>query len=153
MKENKFSAIFRKDLKTCAIACGISIHVNLIVDSPRSNKKMYDMYFVNSNHFVALEFKVVRGASISEDIVRVHQMDALNEVRCAGHRSYITVLIERTKKVWLLTPKEWCRLLKDGNKKIADFEDICATRSVMCIERRKVENIGTVWDLREIVDL
>ena len=157
MKENSFSAQFRKELREYCDGHNIPIHINLIVDAPRSLKKPYDAYFVVDREFVALEFKVVNGASVSEDKVTPHQIDKLTEVFNTGSEGYIVILIERLKRVYWVVVVDWIRCFRERTKrKIEDFDEwmvnnVDDSGYIVVMDRSREEKTQkTMWEFNRL---
>ena len=150
MRENAFSSIIRKDLANFCKHYEIPIHLNLIVDAPRSKKKPYDFYMV-AKKFIAIELKVEGGLSIRKDKVVPHQIYNLTEVVKTGHSSaYIIVLFEREKKVAIVSPEKWIEIFSNIIKKsikVNKFLERAEFLDCYIIDRVKMP-FGTAWDWR-----
>ena len=164
MLERNFSSNFRRELEE---VCTEPIHIILLQDAPRSGKKPYDSYAVIDGVFVAMEFKVVKGLSISSSIVSVRQLDALREASKAGGQAYVVIYMERLKSVLFVGVNQWMKIFKnEKSRKHCFFENdeyidlykstkakLKAKSSVFILERTKQDVIvngkckhTTRWD-------
>jgi hypothetical protein len=145
MKESAFSKQIRDDIRF--LLGEKPHHVQLLVDAPRSGKKPYDAYFLCGNRFTAMEYKVVRGASLHSECLRYHQKISLEEVVSAGGRGEIVLYLERLKLACIVPVVNWENLFHinaNDNLRIK-IDELIEQKTVTIIHRKKFDK--TRWDL------
>ena len=163
MKESRFSAELRKDIKEIlSLSTKYVPHIYLIQDASRSGKKPYDFYFTHDKFFYAVEAKIEKGQSLNFKMVLDHQIDALLSCIASGKykRGFVIVRLVHLKynKQALIIPiKKWCKLLKkySDKQKSIKIDFLLQNHSdwfKMVNRKRFDEYNGTFWDVNEIIN-
>lgn len=147
--ESKFSSQFRHDILEWFNGKKKPVHIHLLVDAYRSQKKPYDAYVV-SKKFLAIEFKVERGASVAYERVTQHQLFNLKVIQDIGNFGLIVLLLSRYKTVVCLTAYQWEEMFKFHHR--IKIEDFLEYKEFIHLKRIKLSN-RTSWELGYIYGL
>jgi penicillin-binding protein-related factor A (putative recombinase) len=147
MKESAFSKKFRDDVD---FLYGDNAMNVLLVDAPRSNKKVCDDITIYNGKAYAIEFKVTNGNSFNFKKLQENQKISLKKLDKSGAKSYLIILFCKWKRIVAVRINTWLKIEKFTNKKSIKLKDLEDMRNVIIVDRKKI-NGKTRYEIERII--